>query len=329
MGPHRTMADELFKAVKAKCDACEGRGLRDTTDGDGWQVCERCRGFGSLFTKPAEEIEALRRSVLAKYPEAAADPVPGFPAGQLAFSFAKQEVVADPRLFDGFPYLVVRVLPTMSHITLLPKDASERLLIGVALGQNWANRLDVCLVLGPRQNVYLRADGHYWADVALPTGGITITGRLKPRKALPHTEDLQARQRRLVSFIEAHTPKGNFAVSGDLTKGGREANADDVGRLAGAGPDDVPRGLECCPTCGEWRGCCLDPSPEFFFKVMTVHCCCANNNRCAACGLLLYKRKLNANYYDPRDGKIWHVPGFDGLGHECPPAAASTPARGV
>ena len=115
-------------------------------------------------------------------------------------------------------------------------------------------------------------------------------------------------------------------MSGDPAKGGREANADDVARLAGAGTNDVPRGLECCPTCGEWRGRCLDPSPEFFFKVMTVHCRCANDNRCAACGLLLYKRKLNANYYDPRDGKIWHVPGFDGLGHQCPSAPASRPA---
>jgi hypothetical protein len=58
---------------------------------------------------------------------------------------------------------------------------------------------------------------------------------------------------------------------------------------------------------------------------MAVHCRCANDNRCAACGGLLYKRKLNANYYNPCDGRIWHVPGFSGLGHRCP----VTPAAGA
>jgi hypothetical protein len=60
---------------------------------------------------------------------------------------------------------------------------------------------------------------------------------------------------------------------------------------------------------------------------MTVHCRCANDNRCAACDRLLYEHKLNANYYNPRDGQIWHVPGFSGLGHRCPvtPGAGSAP----
>jgi hypothetical protein len=51
---------------------------------------------------------------------------------------------------------------------------------------------------------------------------------------------------------------------------------------------------------------------------MTVHCGCQNDNRCAACGGFLYERKLNANYYNPRDGEIWHVPGFSGFRHRCP-----------
>ena len=333
MGPHRTMADELFKAVKARCDVCGGRGLLDSTDRDDWQVCERCRGFGSVFTKPAQEIAALRRSVLARYPEAAADALPGFFTGILAFSGAKEEVVdlsrpaaprADAAIFDGFPYLVVQISPELFHITLLPETLSERLLAGIALVQWRTNRLNVCLVLGPRQTVLLRADGSYWVDRAPDWGGIPITGRLKLAKEWPNTEDVQARRPRLARFIEAQTPKGNRVVTADSAKGGREANAEDVARLAGAGPDDAPRGLERCATCGEWRGQCLDPSPELFLRVMTVYCRCANDNRCAACGLLLYKRKLNANYYDPRDGKVWHVPGIDGLGHECPDMSGRT-----
>jgi hypothetical protein len=117
-------------------------------------------------------------------------------------------------------------------------------------------------------------------------------------------------------------PRDGYSF-GDLTKGGHAASADELARLAGAGPDGVPRGLERCPACGEWRGTCLDPSPRFAGQVMTVHCRCANDNRCAACGLLLYERKLNANYYNPRDGRIWHVPGFSGLGHRCPGALAA------
>jgi len=127
-----------------------------------------------------------------------------------------------------------------------------------------------------------------------------------------------ARQRSLDALVEGQHRNGG-SILGDLTKGGREATADDVARLAGAGPEGQPRGLERCPTCEEWRRRCLDPSPNFICKVMMVHCGCQNDNRCAACDGFLYKRKLNANYYNPRDGRIWHVPGFSGFLHRCPP----------
>ncbi len=62
-----------------------------------------------------------------------------------------------------------------------------------------------------------------------------------------------------------------------------------------------------------------------------MHCRCQNDNRGAACGHLLSERKLNANYYDPTDGQIWHVPGFSGLYHRCPtaPAAKSNNVTGA
>ncbi len=56
---------------------------------------------------------------------------------------------------------------------------------------------------------------------------------------------------------------------------------------------------------------------------MQVHCRCQNDNRCAACGGFLYERKLNANYYNARDGQIWHVPGFSGFRHRCPDGTAA------
>jgi hypothetical protein len=57
---------------------------------------------------------------------------------------------------------------------------------------------------------------------------------------------------------------------------------------------------------------------------MRVHCGCNNDNRCARCGERLAEWKLNANYYDERDGHIWHVPGFSALSHRC----ASVPDEG-
>jgi hypothetical protein len=93
IGPHRRMTDDLFAAVRATCPACAGRGLLDIVGGRSWQVCSTCRGFGSYFTKPTDEIEALRSRVLAAYPDAAANPVPDIFTGPGAFSGAKQEVV--------------------------------------------------------------------------------------------------------------------------------------------------------------------------------------------------------------------------------------------
>jgi diguanylate cyclase with GGDEF domain len=93
IGPHRKMADELLGSISKKCEPCGGRGLRDTANGHSWQVCEACRGFGAFFTRPAHEIQALRRRVLAAYPDAAADPVASFFAGEPALNLAKQEIV--------------------------------------------------------------------------------------------------------------------------------------------------------------------------------------------------------------------------------------------
>jgi len=61
--------------------------------------------------------------------------------------------------------------------------------------------------------------------------------------------ELQARQRQLDALVEAHRRKGGY-ILGDLTKGGRDATADEVGRLAGAGPDRsaaLGRGRVRCP----------------------------------------------------------------------------------
>jgi hypothetical protein len=79
----------------------------------------------------------------------------------------------------------------------------------------------------------------------------------------------------------------------------------------------VPRGLARCGACGEWAGECLDPSPLLRGLVVRARCRCENDTRCAGCGRPLHERQVDANYYDPADGQVWHVPGFCGLDHRC------------
>lgn len=129
------------------------------------------------------------------------------------------------------------------------------------------------------------------------------------------TEDLERRRRDLEAFTREKAR--NVVLYADLTKGGRQATGQELVRFAGADIDGTPKGLVVCDDCGGWRGDCLDPNPTFKGTMMRVHCWCENDNRCARCGQLLYEYKLNANYYDPRNGQIWHVPGFSGLDHVC------------
>jgi hypothetical protein len=131
------------------------------------------------------------------------------------------------------------------------------------------------------------------------------------------------RAERLRGFLERHgLPRGG-SLMGDLTKGGRDATSAERLRLGGRNSRGWPRGLTRCPTCGEPRGECLDPAPQFQGKRMRVDCRCAAQNRCAGCGHRLSSRKLNANYYDPADDTIWHVPGFAAFAHTCGAAAGT------
>jgi hypothetical protein len=67
------------------------------------------------------------------------------PYGRNGMATSSIGSTANLPVFDGFPYLVTRVVPTMYHVTLLSGDASERDLARIAQAQWRANRLDVCL----------------------------------------------------------------------------------------------------------------------------------------------------------------------------------------
>lgn len=82
-------------------------------------------------------------------------------------------------LFEGFPYLVTRVVPAMYHVILLPA-ASELELVLLARTQWHANRLETCLVTGADRAWFISADGRDALAQTPPRGGTLVTGLLKP-----------------------------------------------------------------------------------------------------------------------------------------------------
>ena len=217
--------------------------------------------------------------------------------------------------FDGFPYLVTRIVAAFYHVILLPAEYGRSILTDIARRQVLANGLKACLVFGLRDFVYFKEDGSPTPGDRIPKSTFVAYGRLAPCEEFVGTEDMERRRRDLEAFTRQKAR--NAVLNGDLTKGGRQATGQELVHFAGVDIDGTPKGLVVCDDCGGWRGECLDPSPFFKGMMMRVHCWCENDNRCARCGQLLYEYKLNANYYDPRDGQIWHVPGFSGLDHVC------------
>jgi hypothetical protein len=128
-------------------------------------------------------------------------------------------------LFEGFPYLITRVVPAMYHVMLLPVEASELELVLLARTQWRANRLETCLVTGVDRAWFISADGRDELVKTPPRGGTLVTGRLKPATLWADTAELRARQRRLDVIVEEKRRKGGY-MFGDLTKGGRDATAD-------------------------------------------------------------------------------------------------------
>jgi hypothetical protein len=209
------------------------------------------------------------------------------------------------------PCMVIRLSPAFYHFILLPKLPREQLL-DIARTQVRFNRIECILILGPEKAWYFGVTGGETELSSTSQGGIITGGILKPRIVIEDDEDLRARR----AILEKAETRTGFAL-GDTTKGGRDATPEELEVLSGFHDNVIPNGLSRCPTCGEWCGTCLDPSPEFKGKVMKVHCICENDSRCAFCGEVFYERKVNANYFNPQDHQIWHVPGFSALAHYC------------
>jgi hypothetical protein len=222
-------------------------------------------------------------------------------------------------LFDSFPYLLTRVVSQLRHYMLLPSDVSEDQLERFTRIQGEMNLLDTALVLDEETAFYCHADGYRGYSSIVPRGGYPVAGKLQPAVAFAETDEMKARWAELRAFVSKHSPDGGYLVG--TSKGGRRATELELAELSGFQEGRVPLGLERCEICGEWRGECLDPHPSLREWLTPVHCRCDNHNDCAACGHTLADRRLNANFFNVERGQIWHVPGFAGLSHRCPPGS--------
>jgi len=219
--------------------------------------------------------------------------------------------------FDGYPYIVICITADLYHINLLSKqhDDSE-CYFRIAQAQADANKLDVCLVKDSCEAVYFKSNQKPFVSEHIPWASVYTSGKLRLAMDQLTDADLLLRKRALDDFIQQNTVKGGVLL-GDLTKGGHEASQYERINLRGIQENGTPKGLELCPVCGEYRGNCIDPNPHLPGLVVRVSCRCDNDNLCAYCGERLHSRKLNANYYNLKDGKIWHTPAFCGLNHRC------------
>lgn len=213
-----------------------------------------------------------------------------------------------------YPYLITRIVPTMYHIMVLPRGEQTEL-AEIARTQVSFNKLESFLVLGPKEAFYFTPDGAEKRSPVVPVGGILIHDRLRLYKDFPDDRELSARKNLLKKHIES-LKQGGYLL-GDLTKGGRKPTPREAEDLRGVQGNGVPKGLVRCKRCGEWHGTCIDSIQDIGDSIVQVYCLCQNDNQCAYCGDPLYERKLNANFYDTSDGRVWHVPGFSGLGHIC------------
>lgn len=216
--------------------------------------------------------------------------------------------------FDGTPYLATRIEPELFHILLLPRGWPLYSQLNVAFRQAEANRLPTYFLITPDSCLWLRTDGGVLPARAEPRELAVAVGSLRPCEALPADSEMTERAARL---REHAGRQGQRTIWCDPARGGWAASEEEAAELAGETGEGMPRGLERCPECGEWRGQCLDPRGAGELLVLPVCCVCENDNECAGCGELLFERRLQCNWYDEEAGELLYVPGFHALDHAC------------
>jgi hypothetical protein len=221
---------------------------------------------------------------------------------------------AENKTFAGYPYLAVFIAPGIAPIILLPRTWEIERYIEFARRQVQANQFLACLLFEDDFCLYFLEDGSGCRSNEIPHNIHVFSEKLVPVEPIPDSNELTVRRMELRLFEEAQGPWASVFL-GDITKYGRFPTPEEIERLAGTHAEGIPKGLLPCLQCGEWRGECFDTLGQSL--VVRVHCPCENDSRCAGCGALFDSKKLNANYFDPVDRKIYHVPALAVLQHVC------------
>lgn len=95
IGPHRPMANELFRDLTVRCGRCHGRGLLDHRGR--CACCPDCKGLARHFTVPGEVVESIRAEILREHPDAGAEPVQNFPYAVMIHDLARGVIIGAPR----------------------------------------------------------------------------------------------------------------------------------------------------------------------------------------------------------------------------------------
>ena len=94
IGPHRGLADRILTPRREQCPSCHGRGIVTLRNGDAWALCGPCEGTGGHWACGLEEVEALRRRVLHKFPDSAvADTPHNFVSRGIVFDLGANTII--------------------------------------------------------------------------------------------------------------------------------------------------------------------------------------------------------------------------------------------
>jgi hypothetical protein len=113
-------------------------------------------------------------------------------------------------IFDGLPYQVTRVAPSLYHLLELPCELALAHLRDLVRWQAWANKLPQCLVVGPDRCTYFEPDGREVESSRVPSGGHQDTGLLYPCYRLRATDETLTRVARLQQWAEVHGRRENY-----------------------------------------------------------------------------------------------------------------------
>jgi hypothetical protein len=95
IGPHHMHTVRVLLKHRVECSNCHGNGLVDG-DGNTYAICAPCEALGSFWTIPLDEVEAIRRQILAEFPNAGAPRATGrFFNGPAVLDLAAGEMLTD------------------------------------------------------------------------------------------------------------------------------------------------------------------------------------------------------------------------------------------